>query len=69
LVIFDKATYEKLLKEIPPAKVITPSVISERLKINGSLARRAIRELETKGLIKKITHHNRQTIYTRATAQ
>src|SRR3989344_1937195 len=36
LVLFDQATYEKLLKEVPTYKLITPSVISERLKINGS---------------------------------
>ncbi|ELR23353.1 S25 ribosomal protein [Acanthamoeba castellanii str. Neff] len=53
LVLFDQATYEKLLKEVPTYKLITPSVISERLKINGSLARRAINELMAKGLIRQ----------------
>ncbi|CAE8647563.1 unnamed protein product [Polarella glacialis] len=38
LVMFDKATYDKMLKEIPKAKLITPSVVSERLKVNGSVA-------------------------------
>merc|ERR1719284_261296 len=42
-VMFDKATYDKMLKEIPKAKLITPSVVSERLKVNGSVARLAIR--------------------------
>jgi len=68
LVLFDKATYDKLLKEIPATKCITTSIVSERLKVNGSLARRAMKELATKGLIKEVTHHNRQIIYTRATA-
>lgn len=48
-VLFDKATYEKLLKEVPAYKLITPSVVSERLKIRGSLARRALDELIQKG--------------------
>ncbi len=48
-VLFDKATYEKLLKEVPAYKLITPSVVSERLKIRGSLARRALDELLQKG--------------------
>lgn len=49
-VLFDKATYEKLLKEVPSYKLITPAVVSERLKIRGSLARRALVELRDKGL-------------------
>merc|ERR1712000_98755 len=37
--LFNKDTHEKLLKEIPSAKLITPAVVSDRLKIKGSLAR------------------------------
>lgn len=48
-VLFDKPTYEKLYKEVPQYKLITPSVVSERLKIRGSLARRALIELRDKG--------------------
>ncbi|KAH0513443.1 40S ribosomal protein S25 [Microtus ochrogaster] len=44
LVLFDKATYDKLCKEVPNYKLITPAVVSERLKIHGSLARAALRE-------------------------
>ncbi|NEU33649.1 hypothetical protein GN156_23535, partial [bacterium LRH843] len=51
-VLFDKATYEKLFTEIPKTRVITPSIVSERLKVRGSLARRALDELHEKGLIK-----------------
>merc|ERR1712071_358186 len=68
LVLFDQATYEKLLKEVPTYKLITPSVISERLKINGSLARRAINELMAKGLIRQVSAHSAQTIYTRTSS-
>lgn len=67
LVLFDKATYDKLYKEVPSYKLITPAVVSERLKIRGSLARRACDELMNKGLIKLVSKHNSQIIYTRAT--
>lgn len=67
LVLFDKASYDKLYKEVPSYKLITPAVVSERLKIRGSLARRACRELLEKGLIKVVSQHHRQVIYTRAT--
>lgn len=49
LVLFDKATYDKLYKEVPNYKLITPAVVSERLKIRGSLARAALQELMGKG--------------------
>ncbi len=48
LVLFDKATYDKFIKEVPGYKLITPSVVSERLKIRGSLARAGLRELVAK---------------------
>merc|ERR1712045_909697 len=66
LVLFDKATYEKLLEEVPTYKLITPSVVSERLKVRGSLARAGLQELLNKGLIKQVVKHSRQVIYTRA---
>merc|ERR1712157_147837 len=67
-ILFDKATYDKLYKEVPNYKLITPSVVSERLKIRGSLARRALIELQGKGLIKQVVKHSSQVIYTRATS-
>ena len=51
LVLFDKPTYDKLLKEVPTYKLITPSIVSERLKVRGSLARKALNELVQKGEI------------------
>merc|ERR1712001_635297 len=65
LVLFDKPTYEKLLKEVPTYKLITPSIVSERLKVRGSLARKALDELTAKGLIRQVVQHHAQTIYTR----
>lgn len=49
-------------------KLITPSTLVEKLKINGSLARAAIRELQSNGLIKQVAVHHSQIIFTRATA-
>ncbi|KAH6591156.1 hypothetical protein BASA61_005056 [Batrachochytrium salamandrivorans] len=66
-VVFDKPTYEKLYKEVPTFKLVTTSILVDRLRINGALARAAIRELETQGLIRKVSSHGSQGIYTRAT--
>ncbi|KAJ3402823.1 40S ribosomal protein S25 [Chytriomyces hyalinus] len=65
-VVFDKLTYDKLFKEVPTYKLITPSVLVDRLRINGSLARVAVRDLAAKGLIKPIVISKKQMIYTRA---
>merc|ERR1712212_1273297 len=67
LVLFDEQTYEKLLKEVPSYKLITPSVVSERTKISGSLARRALDDMQQKGLIRQVVKHHAQLVYTRTT--
>eukprot|EP00186_Timspurckia_oligopyrenoides_P002799 CAMPEP_0182445288 /NCGR_PEP_ID=MMETSP1172-20130603/3464_1 /TAXON_ID=708627 /ORGANISM="Timspurckia oligopyrenoides, Strain CCMP3278" /LENGTH=115 /DNA_ID=CAMNT_0024641025 /DNA_START=35 /DNA_END=379 /DNA_ORIENTATION=- len=67
LVLFDEEAYDKLYKEAPKWKLITPSVLSERLRINGSLARRAIKELSAKDEIRLVSAHHSQLIYTRST--
>merc|ERR1711990_431597 len=67
LVVFDQATYDRMLAEVKNFKLVTPSTISERLKVNGSLARRAIGKLLEAGLIRPIEKHARQSIYTRNT--
>ena len=59
---------DRCLKEIPTYKVITVSTLVDRMKINGSLARRAIAYLEKEGAIKRVVHHSAQMVYTRATA-
>lgn len=96
MVLFDKATYDKLLKEVltdthergvlpklgfswsiitvlffqvPTYKLITPAIVSERLKVRGSLARKALEELLQKGLIRQVVQHHAQTIYTRVTKE
>ncbi|CAM9743830.1 unnamed protein product [Chrysoparadoxa australica] len=66
-VLFKELTYNRLTTEVPKMKLITASALVERLKISGSLARSAIRELEEKGLIRVVSRHRAQLIYTRAT--
>jgi len=69
LVLFDKASYDKMIADVPKLKLITPSIISEKLKCNGSLARRAVKELLSQKLIRPILTHKSQCVYTRATHQ
>ncbi|WFD07476.1 40S ribosomal protein S25 [Malassezia vespertilionis] len=64
-VYLDKILYERVIKEVPTFKMITPSVLIDRLKINGSMARLAIRHFEREGQIKPLIHHNGQLVYTR----
>ncbi|KAJ3262062.1 hypothetical protein HK103_003918 [Boothiomyces macroporosus] len=66
-VVFDKPTYDRLFKEVPTYKLVTPSILVDRLRLNGSVARAAIKELEKQGIIKAVTLHGAQKIYTRAT--
>ncbi|XP_036900646.1 40S ribosomal protein S25-like, partial [Sturnira hondurensis] len=67
LVLFDKATHDKLCKEVPNYKLITPAVVSEQLKVCSSLARAALQELLSEGLIELVSKHRAQVIYTRNT--
>ena len=67
LVLFDKATSDKLWKEVPNYKLITPVVISARPKVCGSLARVALQDLHSKGLMKLVSKHRAQVVYTRNT--
>lgn len=65
-VIMDAVTRDKLFNEIPKSRLITPSTVSERLRINVSLARQALKELEAKNLIQSVgTRHHAQQLYTR----
>ncbi|KAL2220597.1 40S ribosomal protein S20 [Thermoascus aurantiacus ATCC 26904] len=65
-VVLDKTTSEKLYKDVQSYRLITVATLVDRLKINGSLARQALADLEEKGLIKKVVGHSKLNIYTRA---
>lgn len=44
-------------------RLITPSSLIERLKVNGSVARDVIKKLEKDGKIRRVVHHHSQLIY------
>ncbi|CCG84406.1 protein of unknown function [Taphrina deformans PYCC 5710] len=65
-IMLDKNQYDKLFKEVGSYRFVSVSVLVDRLKINGSLARRALVELAEKGIIKEVELSHSQKIYTRA---
>ncbi|KAF7720124.1 40S ribosomal protein S25 [Penicillium ucsense] len=67
-VVFEKSTLEKLNKDVQTYRLITVATLVDRLKINGSLARKALADLEEQGQIKKVVSHSKLNIYTRAVA-
>ncbi|KAK1723202.1 ribosomal protein S25 [Colletotrichum acutatum] len=62
-VILDKATSDKLYKDVQSYRLVTVAVLVDRLKINGSLARRCLADLEEKGIIKPVVQHSKMKIY------
>ncbi|KAK5002183.1 40S ribosomal protein S25 [Cryomyces antarcticus] len=62
-VILDKNTSDKLQKDVQSYRLITVATLVDRLKINGSLARKALADLEEKGQIKKVVGHSKLSIY------
>lgn len=62
-VILDKATNEKLQKDVQSYRLVTVAVLVDRLKINGSLARKALADLEEKGVIRQVVSHSAGKIY------
>ncbi|KAK9460294.1 40S ribosomal protein eS25 [Lipomyces oligophaga] len=67
-VTLDQAAYDKLVKEAATYKLVTVSVLVDRHKVGGSIARAALRELEKRGVIKEVVGHSKQMTYTRAVA-
>ncbi|EGP90617.1 unnamed protein product [Zymoseptoria tritici ST99CH_1A5] len=65
-VLLDKATNDKLQKDVQSYRLVTVAVLVDRLKINGSLARKCLADLEEKGVIKQVVNHHACKIYTRA---
>ena len=67
-VILDKATSDKLNKDVQSYRLITVATLVDRLKINGSLARKCLTDLEEKGQIKKVVGHSKLNIYSEFSA-
>ncbi|KAK8177717.1 putative 40S ribosomal protein S20 [Phyllosticta citrichinensis] len=68
-VVLDKTTSDKLDKDVQSYRLITVATLVDRLKINGSLARKALSDLEEKGQIRKVVGHSKLSVYTRAVGQ
>ncbi|EAN95984.1 putative ribosomal protein S25 [Trypanosoma cruzi] len=64
-VVFDKETMDKLLSEVPKYKVITPSIISDRLKISVALAAKGLQHLCRQKLIKLVSCSSKFRLYSR----
>eukprot|EP00742_Colponemidia_sp_Colp-10_P010951 GILJ01012092.1.p1 GENE.GILJ01012092.1~~GILJ01012092.1.p1 ORF type:complete len:143 (+),score=48.35 GILJ01012092.1:34-429(+) len=65
-VMFDKATLDKLNTEVPKWKLITPTVVSDRLKISAALASKGLRMLAEKKTIKLVSASSKFKIYARS---
>lgn len=65
-IILDQEKYDRIVKEVPTFRFISVSILVDRMKIGGSLARVAIKHLENEGLIKAVSTHSSQLIYVRA---
>jgi small subunit ribosomal protein S25e len=64
-VVFTKALWDRVVKEVPRQKKITISDICDKFLINGALARKALKTLEEEGRIKRIVHHSSFLLYTK----
>lgn len=64
-VLWEKSAVSKLETEVPKYKVITPAVISDRLKVSVALASEGLRYLAKKGSIRMVSNGQFQ-VYTRA---
>lgn len=62
-VVLDKTAAEKLNKDVQSYRLITVATLVDRHKINGSLARQCLADLEEKGQIKKVVGHSKMSIY------
>merc|ERR1711918_32093 len=63
LCLFERDLYKKFISEVPTYKMISVSVLTDRLNINGSLARAAINELLRKDLIVKMLAHGKLSLF------
>ncbi|WBW71316.1 40S ribosomal protein S25 [Schizosaccharomyces osmophilus] len=63
--VFDKNLIDRINKEVPAFKFISVSVLVDRMKMNGALARIAIKDLADRGVIQKVDHSSKQLIYSR----
>merc|ERR1711918_244099 len=63
LCLFERDLYKKFLLEAPKYKMISVSILTDRLNLNGSLARAAIKELIKKDLIVRVVAHGKLSVF------
>merc|ERR1712226_1135296 len=69
-VFLDDKQFERMLKEVPKILCVTRSVLIEKFKIGGSIARALIQELKKRGLIVAVgTQHHSFDLYRGAQAK
>lgn len=66
-VFIDQKAYEKIVKEAPRILTLTVASVIDKFKVNGAVARKILRDLHSKGLIKQCGDHNAHfTLFTGA---
>jgi small subunit ribosomal protein S25e len=65
-ILWEKPMIEKLKTEVPKYKVITPSIVSDRLKVSVALAGEGLRFLAKQGTIRLVSNSGKFTVYSRA---
>ena len=69
-VFLDDKQFERMLKEVPKILVVTRSVLCEKFKVGGAVARALIKELAKRGVILPIgTQHHSFDLYKGAQAK
>lgn len=66
--VFNKALFDKFIAEVPKKTVITIFNLVENYKINGSLARKGLRELVKRNLISPVCSSGTYCVYTKSAA-
>ena len=62
--------WDRIAKEAPKIQVLTTAVMCDKFKVNGSIARRTLRELLNKNLVKLVgDSHHTCSIFTGAQAK
>ncbi|KAG7866115.1 hypothetical protein KL918_004104 [Ogataea parapolymorpha] len=64
VVVLDQEKYDRIMKEVPTYRFVSVSILVDRLKVGGSVARVALKQLEEDGVIKPVLKHSKQYIYT-----
>uniref|UniRef100_A0A7S3SBG8 40S ribosomal protein S25 n=1 Tax=Strombidinopsis acuminata TaxID=141414 RepID=A0A7S3SBG8_9SPIT len=56
-VFLDQKQYDRCAKEIPKILMITRAILCDKFKVNGAVSRALIKDLASKGLIRRVGDH------------